>query len=115
MLSRPKLYFDEDMSAILAARMRKAGWDVLTTHQARKRTSNDTEQLRFAAEQGRILITRNYADFLEIHTRCLESGQTHHGIIICFWRASAEAQGNNLLELLNRIDPDTWPGQLQFA
>ncbi len=43
-----KLYFDEDVSSVLAARLRKAGWDVLTTHQARRCSDDDLNQLLYA-------------------------------------------------------------------
>lgn len=110
-----KLYFDEDMSAILAARLRKAGWDVLTTHQAHRRSSDDQSQLQFATNQQRILVTRNYADFQRIHTDSLTAGASHAGIIICFWHPNPQKMQTKLLEVLKTTPPDQWENQLLYA
>ena len=110
-----KLYFDEDMSAILAARLRKTGWDVLTTHQARKRSSDDRSQLQFATSRQRILVTRNYADFQRIHADSLTAGESHAGIIICFWHPNPQKMQTKLLEVLKTTPPDQWENQLRYA
>ena len=110
-----KLYFDEDMSAVLAARLRKAGWDVLTTHQARRRSSDDRSQLIFATSQRRVLITRNYADFQRIHADSLKADESHAGIIICFWNPIARKMQNKLLEVLKNTPPDQWENHLRYT
>ena len=112
---RPLLFLDEDMSAIVAARLRKSGFDVLTTHQAGRCASDDESQLRFAADQGRVLITRNYADFQQLHARCLLENRHHCGIIVCFWRPNAEVILQRLLAVLNGQPSDRWRDQLLFA
>ena len=115
MSARPKLYFDEDMSAIMAAKMRKAGWDVLTTHQAQRCASSDLAQLRFAREQARVLVTRNYAHFTQIHCDFLKTGETHAGIVVCFWRSSADLLCGRLVEVLQRIPAESWANLLLMA
>ena len=115
MPARPKLYFDEDMSAILAGRMRKLGWDVLTTHQAQMCANSDLAQLRFARQQNRVLVTRNYAHFMGIHSEFLKTGETHAGIVVCFWRSSVEIIHTRLVEALQRIPAESWPDLLQMG
>jgi predicted nuclease of predicted toxin-antitoxin system len=111
----PKLYFDEDMSVTLAARLRKAGWDVLTTRQAGHRGEPDEQQLQHATAEGRVLVTRNIQHFTDLHRRALEEGRHHHGIIICFWRPSAEATFAKLVDRLETVVPTAWPDLLQYA
>jgi uncharacterized protein with PIN domain len=103
------------MSAILAAKMRKLGWDVLTTHQAQKCASSDLSQVRFARQQGRVLVTRNYAHFMNIHNEFLETGEVHAGIVVCFWRSSVELLHARLAEALQRIPAESWTNLLQLA
>ena len=103
------------MSAILAAKMRKLGWDILTTHQAQRCASSDLAQLRFARQQGRVLVTRNYAHFMKLHNEFLESGESHAGIVVCFWRSSVELIHTRLVEALQKIPADLWTNLLQMA
>jgi uncharacterized protein with PIN domain len=111
----PKLYLDEDISAIVAGKLRRAGWDVLTTHQARRCASDDWAQLEYAAGQGRVLVTRNYADFLAIHRRFLELHKPHRGIIVCLWRPSAQVMIERLVAVLRSADPARWDNLLLIA
>lgn len=103
MAHRGKLYFDEDMSAIVAAKLRKIGWDVLTTQQAGNSGKSDVAQLEYASREGRILVTRNYADFQEIHQQFLQKRKPHAGIIICFWRPDSQRMVEALIETLEKV------------
>ncbi|MFB3893901.1 MAG: DUF5615 family PIN-like protein [Phycisphaerae bacterium] len=115
MARQPKLYFDEDMSAIMAARLRKLGWDVLTTHQAGRRSTGDEDQLRFATAQGRVPVTDDHSHFIRLHEEFLEKGLPHAGIIVCYWRPSENVVLAELLSLLESVLPETSPNSLLFA
>ncbi len=114
-MPRPKLFFDEDVSAIVAARLRKAGWDLITAHSTHRCRETDDSQLEFAAAEGRVLVTRNHLDFLKIHTAWIEAGKSHHGIVISLWRPSADVMTAKLLEVLESIDIEKWPDLLVYA
>ena len=103
------------MSAIVAARLRKMGWDVLTTHQAGHAGESDEAQLEFAAQKGRILVTRNYADFQNLHRQFLEQGRSHSGIIICFWRLEVQRMIGALINVLQNPAAADWANRLIFA
>jgi uncharacterized protein with PIN domain len=111
---RPRLYLDEDISAIVAAKLRKLGYDILTTHQAGRCAASDASQLEFAAGLGRLLVTRNYADFQKLHEACLMEGKHHGGIVVCFWRPDAQVMLDRLVSLLDRHSSD-WRDQLNYA
>ena len=115
MVTKAKLYLDEDVSEILAGKLRKLAWDVLTVSEAARRGKTDEDQLAFAAETSRVLITRNFEDFPDLHVVCLETETIHAGIIVCFWRPNMQVTYNKLMRLLERIPPNQWPNRLEYA
>ena len=75
-----KLLVDEDTKAeILLSRLRAAGHDVVTTHDLGKDSASDPEIFGLAQDLGRLLLTQNIEDYLELHERSGKSG--HHGIL----------------------------------
>jgi hypothetical protein len=59
----PRLYPDEDVDPILARILTARGHDVLTTQKAHRVSSSDANQLEFAAQAHRTLLTHNIAHF----------------------------------------------------
>lgn len=57
------LYLDEDVDVLIATLIRVWGFDVLTTVAAGNLGKRDREQLAYAQETGRTLVTHNRADF----------------------------------------------------
>ena len=57
------------------------GLDVIATAEAGRNESPDEEQLRFAAEEGRVLVTRNYDDFSGLTLRFEAEGTPHAGVL----------------------------------
>ena len=53
------LYFDEDVSVVVAAILRARGFEVVTTRESGRLGLPDAEQLAFAAGAGRALLTHN--------------------------------------------------------
>ena len=82
-MTGPKFYLDEDaQSEALIQALRSRGVSLLTTSEAGNSKQGDEEQLRFAAAQGRVLLTSNIADFVRLHTEWLKSGTSHGGVIL---------------------------------
>ncbi|MFC1705760.1 DUF5615 family PIN-like protein [Planctomycetota bacterium] len=80
-----RLLIDEDtQSRSLVGRLRRAGYDLLTVNDAGLRTASDEEVLARAAAEDRVLVTRNCADYLELH-----HARSEHAGIICVY---AEAE-----------------------
>ena len=61
------VYIDHDVSAQIATLLRNEGHDVLTTREWRLTRASDDEQLLFASQQRRGLITHNARDFVLLH------------------------------------------------
>ena len=58
-----RLYFDEDVPVDIVRNPRQRGFDVLSTHEARRLQLDDDAQLAFAVEEQRALVTHNRRDF----------------------------------------------------
>ncbi len=77
-----RLYLDEDVDPLLARVLRDRGIDCLSTHEADKRGIPDSEQLAFAAAQGRTILTFNVKDFVQLAREYGSSNRHHSGIIV---------------------------------
>jgi predicted nuclease of predicted toxin-antitoxin system len=94
-----KLYLDEDLSPRVVALLRDRGLDVTGAHEVGQAGCSDLEQLRYAAREGRCLITRNVTDFLELIRSLIDRQESHAGIIL----VSASFQGNEFALLADAI------------
>jgi len=56
-------YLDADIKLDLAHLLRQRRHDVVTAHEAGRRRAGDEEQLVYAAEHGRILVSHNGKDY----------------------------------------------------
>lgn len=108
------LYFDEDVSSGIVENLRMRGFDVLSARDRAMLSRTDDEQLAFAIEQRRALVTHNRADFEWLRRRCLENGQLHHGIIIARRRRDDEIVVARLLQLLNSVTAEEMQNQLRY-
>ena len=56
--------------------------DVASVHDLRRRGRSDREQLEFAADQDRVLITRNRGDYLYLTREFYRGGKPHRGVLL---------------------------------
>jgi hypothetical protein len=74
---------DEDsMDQRLAQALRARGVDVQAALDASMVERADEDHLAHAAEQDRVLYSFNVEDFYRLHTRFLEQGRTHAGVVL---------------------------------
>jgi predicted nuclease of predicted toxin-antitoxin system len=57
MADRIRFHLDEHVDPAIANALRRAGIDVTTTIEAGLRTKGDEEHLRFARNEGRVIVT----------------------------------------------------------
>jgi len=111
-----RLYLDEDaMSVALSEGLRASGIDVTTTTDAGMRRRPDTEQLAFAAANGRAIFSFNVGDFTRLHSHYMRTRQRHTGIIL----ASQQRFGvgellRRLTHLARTIDPTNMVDRVEF-
>lgn len=93
-----RLYTDEDVHSRLATQLTLRGFDALSCRDAGNagRSFSDDWQLRFATEQGRVILTHNIRDFLHLAREWETRSFDHSGIIL--------AQRLPLGELLARTE-----------
>ena len=58
-----KWYLDEDLSHKVAEQLRRHGVDAISAHEVSMRGRSDQEQLAWATDHGRILVTFNVKDY----------------------------------------------------
>jgi predicted nuclease of predicted toxin-antitoxin system len=89
-----RLYADENVPRRLVEALRRLGYDVLTCYEAGHAGQRipDEEVLRFAAAQGRAVLTLNRRDFFRLH----QANPNHAGIVACTEDPDCEAQATRV-------------------
>lgn len=63
-MARPTLLIDEDVRVLLAEILRQRGYDVVHVLEVGRGGKSDPEQLAYAVDQGRAILTHNIRDLL---------------------------------------------------
>ena len=58
-MAEVKLYLDEDISPVIGVVLRSRGYDVVSAHEVGMKGMEDKEQLDYAMQGGRVLLTFN--------------------------------------------------------
>ena len=80
-MERVRLYLDEDVDPHLAQDLRQRGYDALAASEAGQLGRADREQLNYARQQGRVLLTHNRNDFLALAKEYALQRIPHAGIL----------------------------------
>lgn len=78
-----KFYLDEDLAPVIAVALRKRAVDAVSAHEVGRIGLGDAEQLAFAADQGRCLVSANAREFRRLGRDAVEQGRPHAGILLC--------------------------------
>ena len=87
-----KFYLDDDLTPAIAVALRKRGADAVSAHEVGNLGLGDMDQLVFAADQGRCLVSGNARDFCRLAHAAVEQGRPHAGIVLC----SSRLRGPNV-------------------
>jgi hypothetical protein len=74
--------FDEYLSPELAVIAGGLCLDVRSVHEIGRTGYDDESQLRFAASEGCIFVTRNRDDFIALTKIFYATNQAHHGVLL---------------------------------
>jgi predicted nuclease of predicted toxin-antitoxin system len=74
-MANVKFYTDEHIAKAVVKGLRARGIDAVTSAEAKMLASSDEQQLAFARQEGRVIVTYDN-DFLKLHT----DGIAHAGI-----------------------------------
>ena len=105
-----ELYLDEDVSILIAELLRARGFSATTTLESGNLANSDLEQLEFASEMNKAILTHNRVDFERLAVSYFESGKTHAGIIIAVRRIPQDIV-NKLLRILGNRSADEMKNQ----
>lgn len=100
-----QLYFDEDVSALVARLVRLRGFAVTTTQEAGHAGGSDEQQLVYAAQHQMVIVTHNRVHFEALATRFMAEGRSHSGIVVAVRRPPHEL-AQRLLTLLDSFTAD---------
>ncbi len=80
---------DEDLSYRVAEGLRRRGVDAVSVHEVGRanRQVSDAEQLEYATQQGRVLVTYNRADYQALDALWRTQGRAHAGVLWCAERS----------------------------
>ena len=90
-----RFYTNENIALQLVIELRLLGHDVLSSHEAGNANASipDTQVLRFAADQHRILLSHNRRHFLRLHQKRTEG---HAGMILCTFDPDFAGQASRI-------------------
>ena len=108
-----ELYLDEDVSVLVAELLRVRGFDVQTTQEAGRKNQTDEEQMSYAVDGRRALLTHNRDDFARLAQQYFADGRSHYGVIIAVRRPPHEIV-RRLLVILNRTTSDEMENQVIY-
>jgi predicted nuclease of predicted toxin-antitoxin system len=77
-----RFLLDEDLPPRAAEIGRGLDLDVASVHELDRRGYTDREQLLFAAKEGRVFVTRDRKDFVELTLDFYRAGVPHPGVLI---------------------------------
>jgi alpha-amylase/alpha-mannosidase (GH57 family) len=112
-LNIPKIHLNENLSPSLAIQLRKHGFDVTSSQEAKLLSEPDEVQLAYAASQQRAILTFNIGDFARLHDNYLAEGKEHWGVIF----STEEPIGvlfRRLLRLLSSVSADELKNQTRW-
>lgn len=113
-----RLLIDEMHSPRVTEALCADGWDVIgVSTDSSLRGLPDASLIKFAAENGRVIVTENGHDFARLAAQVIAADYSHGGIVITdparFLR-KAPAYPNNVIEALRRFlaappfEGDSW-------
>jgi predicted nuclease of predicted toxin-antitoxin system len=99
------LYTDADVTPKLARLLRERKFDAVSAHEVGNAESEDSEQLAYAASQGRVILTYNAKDYAPLLDEYWWAGREHHGIIVSEQLPIGELL-RRVLRFLNTVTAD---------
>ncbi|MFO0795625.1 MAG: DUF5615 family PIN-like protein [Candidatus Brocadiaceae bacterium] len=111
-MEKIKLYIDEDLSDRIAVALRSRGFDVVSAHEVSMRGKSDREQLEYAINHKRIILTRNIKHFVNLQQEYFKGGLHHNGILVTDYlplkelirRLSQFLKDRHVSEMMNALD-----------
>ena len=108
-----ELYLDEDVHVLVADLIQARGFQAITTRDAGQLQNSDPQQLAYAVNQQKTLITHNRVDFEQLAQEYFNQDKKHYGIILAV-RHSPQEIARRLLIILNNVTADEMENQVRY-
>ena len=108
-----RFFTDEDVYGAIAPGLRQMGVDALSTPEAGRLGCFDEDQLAWAANEGRVIVTFNVGDFVAYHCDWLSNARHHAGIVVSAQRPIGDVL-RRLTNLARTIDTEAMKDRLEF-
>jgi hypothetical protein len=108
-----RFFADEDVYGAIASGLRRAGFDAVSTPEAGRLGQSDESQLNWATSERRVVITFNVAHFADLHSRFIQSGRHHAGIVVSSQRTIGDLL-RRLTHLATMLDEVAMQDRLEF-
>jgi len=108
-----KLLLDEDVHSTLSSILSKRGFDVVHVQEVEGKGRSDREQLQYACQHERCLMSFNVKDFVLLHNRFVQEEMNHWGIIVSKQLPISETL-RRLLVLLRNNSRESMKNQILF-
>ncbi len=109
MADRIRFHLDEHVDPAIANALRRVGIDVTTTVEAGLRTQNDQAHLRFARDEGRVIVTRDQ-DFLRLASGALD----YSGVVFYTANQSIREIIEGLILIYEVMLPGEMAGRIEY-
>lgn len=96
-----RLYLDADVDPLAGRLLRERGYDVSMAGEVGLSGATDLEQLAYAAQMGRVLVTHNIRDFVPLYEQWWREQRRHPGILVS--RQYRRAEVGTLVWVLARV------------
>jgi len=107
------LFLDEDNHAALSTILQKRGFDVIHAQELNRKGRPDSEQLRYAAQEERCVLSFNIKDYVLLHNEYVQKELDHWGIIVSNQLPIGETL-RRLLTVLQRYSRKSMKNRLLF-
>jgi predicted nuclease of predicted toxin-antitoxin system len=108
------LYLDENVPMSAATNLRSRGHDATTAQEAGLKGASDDQQMAFAIQSNRTLVTSNVRHFLAIFRSLHSEHRSHPGLILVTRPMSVGELVQALLRLLDQVTADEMRDQVAF-
>ena len=112
-MPRIRFFTDEDVYGATAVSLRNAGCHAVSTPEAGRLAESDESQLQWSADAGAVLVTFNVAHFANLHTKWMQQGRQHAGIIVSQQRPIGDLL-RRVVNLAETLDADSMHNRLEF-
>jgi len=108
-----ELYLDEDVNVLVADLLHGRGFTATTTRDEEQLKSKDAEQLAYAINQHKTLLTHNRDDFEALAQAYADESRTHYGIILATRHPPHELV-RRLMRILNHLTAEEMENQVRY-